>query len=175
MESKLIEEIEAILKPEYMNTVFTWKQIKDALESLSKPLHANRVSEEEIKKEAEKLYPNTSIYKEHGQAGYVHGMTIMQDRLSQLPTEGEDDDEFVEKHLKNIKRIQEECKTIDSLKDIQAEIIESIKPPKWNGKECKKGCNCIEIAEAENYGDPVKNYECKGGIPHPPVKEEKEE
>jgi len=29
----LIKEIEGKLSPEYMNDVFTWKQIKDALES----------------------------------------------------------------------------------------------------------------------------------------------
>lgn len=45
MESNLIEHIEKELNPEYMNDVFTWKQIKDALESLASP--TNKESAEE--------------------------------------------------------------------------------------------------------------------------------
>lgn len=30
---------------------------------------------------------------------------------------------------------------------------------KFNGKPCKKGCNCVEVAEVINNG-PVKNYPC---------------
>lgn len=32
--------------------------------------------------------------------------------------------------------------------------------PDFNGKECKKGCNCIDIAEAKNCYMPVKQYRC---------------
>lgn len=32
--------------------------------------------------------------------------------------------------------------------------------PEFNGQECKKGCNCIDIAEAQNNFEPVKNYPC---------------
>ena len=33
---------------------------------------------------------------------------------------------------------------------------------KYNGGKCKESCNCIEIAEAKNGGDMVKNYPCLG-------------
>ena len=32
--------------------------------------------------------------------------------------------------------------------------------PKFNNGICKETCNCIEIAEYENGGNEVKNYEC---------------
>jgi len=31
---------------------------------------------------------------------------------------------------------------------------------KFNNGICKETCNCIEIAEQENGGNMVKNYEC---------------
>ena len=36
--------------------------------------------------------------------------------------------------------------------------------PKFNKGVCKKTCNCIEIAEAQNGGE-VKSYPCLGGSP----------
>jgi len=45
------------------------------------PISEEELTDEKIKKEAEKSYPNTSIYKEHGRAGYIHGMRTMRDRL----------------------------------------------------------------------------------------------
>lgn len=30
----------------------------------------------------------------------------------------------------------------------------------YNGKECKKECNCIDVAEFKNNGEEVKNYRC---------------
>ena len=51
MESKLIEHIEKTLNPEYMNDVFTWAQIKKAVESLSKSTPTTlerRVTDEEL-------------------------------------------------------------------------------------------------------------------------------
>lgn len=32
--------------------------------------------------------------------------------------------------------------------------------PAWNKRGCKDGCNCIEVAEAKNNGNPVKDYAC---------------
>lgn len=49
----------------------------------------------------------------------------------------------------------------DVMNDIESKI------PKWNGKKCSEGCNCVEIAEANNNGDQVKNYPC---LKHYPCK-----
>lgn len=35
-----------------------------------------------------------------------------------------------------------------------------MRKPKFNNGECRVNCNCIEIAEWENGGNEVKNYEC---------------
>lgn len=43
---------------------------------------------------------------------------------------------------------------IDLLKYIAEEKIV------FNDGECKKSCNCIEIAEEKNGGNPVKQYQC---------------
>lgn len=42
----------------------------------------------------------------------------------------------------------------------------SLNIPKWNGKECGEGCNCVDIAEAKNHGEPVKECPCQS--PHTP-------
>lgn len=34
------------------------------------------------------------------------------------------------------------------------------KKPEFNNGQCKKDCNCIDIAEWENGNNPVKQYEC---------------
>ena len=31
---------------------------------------------------------------------------------------------------------------------------------KFNGKQCKNGCNCVDVAIFKNGGNEVKNYEC---------------
>ena len=46
-------------------------------------------------------------------------------------------------------------------KEIEQHLESKI--PKWNGKQCGEGCNCIAIAEAKNNGEGVKNYPCQGG------------
>lgn len=52
---------------------------------------------------------------------------------------------------------------LDKLKEeIEKHVNDKI--PKWNGKECGEGCNCIKIAEAKNDGEHVKEYPCQS--PH---------
>ena len=46
---KIIEELEAVLKPKYMNTVFTWAQVKRALNSIAST-QPKRVSDADIEK-----------------------------------------------------------------------------------------------------------------------------
>jgi len=48
--------------------------------------------------------------------------------------------------------------TINSLKI--GKLMKSMVEFQFNNGECKKTCNCIDIAEAKNGGDHVKNYEC---------------
>ena len=48
----------------------------------------------------------------------------------------------------------------DKLKE-EIENDKSTKIPKWNGKKCRDGCNCVEIAEAKNNGEHVKNVACQ--------------
>ena len=45
--------------------------------------------------------------------------------------------------------------TFKELRDILEKTI-----PKFNGRECKNGCNCIEIAEFRNDNQGVKDYPC---------------
>lgn len=52
MESKLIEHVEKELNPEYMNDVFTWKKIKDALAVSLQPISEEIPTDEEIENEA---------------------------------------------------------------------------------------------------------------------------
>ena len=51
-----------------------------------------------------------------------------------------------------------------NIEDIKKELESQFQShePKFNNKPCKNGCNCIEIAEYRNGGEPVKNYECLG-------------
>lgn len=48
--------------------------------------------------------------------------------------------------------------------ELKSEIERDIENiiPKFNKQRCKDGCNCIEIAEFKNNGDPIKNYPCLG-------------
>lgn len=49
----------------------------------------------------------------------------------------------------------------DLNKLINAEIEKHlISIPDFNNKKCKVDCNCIDIAECKNGGNPVKSYEC---------------
>ena len=48
--------------------------------------------------------------------------------------------------------------TVSELKKIANEMI-----LKFNGKPCKNGCNCLELAEQQNVGQGVKEYPCLGG------------
>ncbi len=48
---KIIEEVEKILKPEYMNDVYTWAQIKNAIASISPAKQVDKTySEEDLRK-----------------------------------------------------------------------------------------------------------------------------
>lgn len=51
--------------------------------------------------------------------------------------------------------------TDNFLEQLKKELEDS--KPKFNNGKCKETCNCIEIAEYENGGNPVKNYPCLGG------------
>jgi hypothetical protein len=57
----------------------------------------------------------------------------------------------IDDHLKEIKRLTEKYR--QSYED---------EAPKFNGKQCKNGCNCAEIAEYINNQQPVKSYQCLG-------------
>lgn len=48
------------------------------------------------------------------------------------------------------------------LDDIMEKFRESFKIPEYNGKPCRDGCNCVDIAEAENGGEGVKQVKCHG-------------
>lgn len=50
---------------------------------------------------------------------------------------------------------QNEC---DNCETEARELV--IEAKKFNNKQCKKGCNCIEIAKQKNNGNEVKNYQC---------------
>jgi len=52
------------------------------------------------------------------------------------------------------------------IEEFKKQYEENNPAPKWNKKECGEGCNCIDIAEFNNGGEPVKNYPCKS--PHTP-------
>jgi hypothetical protein len=47
---------------------------------------------------------------------------------------------------------------MEEINDIVSRYIKSL--PKYNGGECKVNCNCIEIEEFKNGGEPVQNYQC---------------
>ena len=55
----------------------------------------------------------------------------------------------IDDHLKEIKRLTEQYRR--SYEE---------KAPKFNGEECKKGCNCAEIEEYLKNGQPIKSYPC---------------
>ncbi len=39
-------------------------------------------------------------------------------------------------------------------------FVDDENKPRFNHGECGKTCNCIEIAESKNGGEPVKGYAC---------------
>lgn len=66
---------------------------------------------------------------------------------------------------------QEDLETFDKLVKEHLESVRVI--VKFNNGGCKNGCNCVEVAEAKNQGEPVKNYRCLGDTRHCETLEER--
>jgi hypothetical protein len=63
--------------------------------------------------------------------------------------------------------MEKDNKEIEKLKNLLLSKQEESKPV-FNNGECKVNCNCIQIAEYENGGNPVKSYPCLKGVEKTP-------